>query len=116
MRPTRITYDPDGDVLYVNFGQPSASAGYQLSDQILLRVDAKTQLASGLTIFNYSFHASATAREIPLSGIDEQGTPKALLLNILGSAPVNQFLTVVSQDGRIFAHLLSPTLQQAVAG
>jgi len=115
MRPTHITYDPDGDVLYVNFGQPTASTGYQLSDQILLRVDPKAQTASGLTIFNYSLHASA-AREIPLSGIEEQGEVKALLMNILGSAPVNQFLTIVSRDGGLFATLLSPTLQQAVGG
>jgi uncharacterized protein YuzE len=115
MRPTRITYDPEGDVLYVSFGQPRASTGYQLSDQILLRVDPEEQKASGLTIFNYSQHASA-AREIPLPGIEEQGDVKALLLNILSSTPVNQFLTIVTREGRIFANLLSPSLQQAVGG
>ena len=115
MRPTRITYDPDGDVLYVTFGQAAASTGYQLSDQILLRIDPKAQTASGLTIFNYSLHASA-APEIPLSGIEELGNAKALLLNILGSAPVNQFLTVVRRKEGIFANLLSPSLQQAVGG
>jgi uncharacterized protein YuzE len=115
MRPTRITYDPDGDVLYVTFGPPAASTGYQLSDQILLRVDPKTQTAAGLTIFNYSLHASA-AREIPLPGIEEQGDVKTLLLNILGSAPVNQFLTIVTREGGIFVNLLSPSLRQALAG
>lgn len=115
MRPTRITYDPDGDVLYVTFGQAAASTGYQLSDQILLRIDPKAQTASGLTIFNYSLHASAV-REIPLSGIEELGNAKALLLNILGSAPVNQFFTVVRRKEGIFANLLSPSLQQAVGG
>jgi hypothetical protein len=68
-----------------------------------------------LTIFNYSLHASA-AREIPLPDIEEQRDVKALLLNILGSAPVNQFLTVVTREGGIFANLLSPSLQQAVGG
>lgn len=115
MRPTRITYDPDGDILYVTFGQPTASTGYQLSDQILLRVDPKAQTASGLTIFNYSHHAS-TAREIPLPGIEELVDVKPLLLNILGSAPVNQFLTITAHARRITAKLLSPSLQQAVAG
>jgi uncharacterized protein YuzE len=115
MKPTRITYDPDGDVLYINFGQPAASTGYQLSDQILLRVDPKAQTASGLTIFNYSHHASA-ARELPLPGIEEQLNVKALLLKILGSAPVNQFLTIVTREGGIFANLLSPSLRQALAG
>jgi len=116
MRPTRITYDPDGDVIYITFGQPAVSAGYQLSDQILLRVDPQAQIAAGLTIFNYSLHASA-AREIPLPVIEEQqGDTKALLLKILRSTPLNQFLTIVIRKEGIFANLRSPSLQQAVGG
>ena len=115
MKPTRITHDPDGDILYVSFGQPTASTGYQLSDQILLRVDPETQTASGLTILNYSHHASAS-REIALPGIEEQDDVRPLLLNILGPLPVNQFLTIVAGDRGIAAKLLSPSLQQAVAG
>jgi uncharacterized protein YuzE len=93
MRSVRIAYDPDGDILYLTFGQPVASTGYQLSDQILLRVDSQTQKATGLTIFNYSHHTSVL-REIPMPGIDEDGDIKPLLLNILDSAPANQFLRV----------------------
>ena len=115
MKATRITYDPDGDILYVTFGQPTASTGYQLSDQILLRVDPKSQLASGLTIFNYSHHAVAS-REIPLPGIEEDSDVKPLLLGILGSAPVNQFLGITTGERGISATLLSPSLQAAVAG
>jgi uncharacterized protein YuzE len=115
MRPTRISYDPDGDILYVTFGQPIASTGYQLSDQILLRVDPKTQTASGLTIFNYSHHA-ATAREIPIFQIEEYSDVKPLLLRILGAAPINQFLSVDAGTHGISATLRSPSLQQAVAG
>jgi uncharacterized protein YuzE len=115
MRGTRITYDPDGDVLYVAFGQPAASTGYQLSDQILLRVDPETQLASGLTIFNYSLHASASL-EIPLLGIEDPSDIKPLLLRILGSAPVNQFISVAAGRQGICATLLSPSLQEAVTG
>jgi uncharacterized protein YuzE len=51
MRPIRITYDPEGDILYITFGQPTASTGYELSDQLLLRVDPGTKKATGLTIF-----------------------------------------------------------------
>ena len=115
MRATRITYDPDGDILYVTFGQPAASTGYQLSDQILLRVDPKTQRATGLTVLNYSHHASGS-REIPLPGIEENPDVKPLLLRTLGSAPVNQFLSVTTNDRGISATLLSPSLQEAVAG
>jgi uncharacterized protein YuzE len=115
MRATRITYDPDGDILYVSFGQPAASTGYQLSDQILLRIDPKTQCATGLTILNYSHHAAASP-EIPLPGIEEHPDVKPSLLSILGSAPVNQFLSVTTGDRGISATLLSPSLQEAIAG
>ena len=115
MRATRITYDPDGDILYVTFGQAAASTGYQLSDQILLRVEPKTQRATGLTIFNYSHHAS-TSREIPLPGIEDNPDVKPLLLSILGSAPVNQLLSITTGEEGISATLLSPSLQKAVAG
>ncbi len=96
MKATRITYDPDGDLLYFTFGQPAAFTGYQLSDQILLRVDPKTQLASGLTILNYSHRASAS-REIPLPGVEEHSDVKPLLLRILGSTPVSQFVSVARE-------------------
>ncbi len=115
MKATRITYDPEGDILYVTFGQPAASTGYQLSDQILLRVDPKTQLASGLTILNYSNHASAS-REILLPGVEEYSDVKPLLLHILGSPPVSQFLSITTGKEGIGATLLSPSLQEAVAG
>jgi uncharacterized protein YuzE len=115
MRPVRITYDPDGDILYLTFGQPVASTGYQLSDQILLRVDSQTQKATGLTIFNYSHHTSVL-REIPMPGIDEHADIKPLLLNILDSAPVNQFLRVTPGKQGVSATLLSPSLHEAVAG
>src|SRR3990170_5629891 len=105
MKATRITYDPEGDILYVTFGQPAASTGYQLSDQILLRLDPKTQRATGLTIRNYSHHAAAS-REIPLPGIEEHSDVKPLLLGILGSAPVNQFLSVTTAKLGVSASLL----------
>lgn len=115
MKATRITYDPDGDVLYVTFGQPAASTGYQLSDQILLRVDPKAQSATGLTIFNYSLHATA-AREIPLPGIEEFSDRKPLLLRILGTPPVGQFLCLTTGKAGVSATILSPSLQAAVGG
>ena len=115
MRATRITYDPDGDILYVTFGQPAASTGYQLSDQILLRIDPKTQLATGLTILNYSHHAAAS-QEIPIPGVEEHSDVKPLLLRILRSVPVSQFLTVTTGKQGISATLLSPSIQDAVAG
>ena len=115
IRPTRITYDPDGDVLYVNFGQPTASTGYQLSDQILLRVDPKAETASGLTIFNYSLHASA-AREIPLPADPRTGGRKSVAFEHSWFRACQTISHRRYARGGIFANLLSPSLQQAVGG
>ena len=65
MRPIRITYDPEGDILSLTFGQPTAATGYQLSAQLLLRVNPQTWEAAGLTIFHCSVHAQP-ARAMPL--------------------------------------------------
>ena len=114
MEPVRITYDPDGDILYLTFGQPTAATGYQLSDQILLRVNPKTQSVAGLTICNYSIHAS-TMRKSPLPGIDEDPDVKPTLLRILTTAPVNHFLRIAKRKQGVSATLRSPSLQEAVA-
>ena len=115
MRPIRITYDPEGDILYITFGQPTAATGYQLSDQILLRVDPQTQGVAGLTIFNFAVHAH-TAQEIPLPGIEEDPAVKSRLLQLLTSPPLTHFLRIVEGEQGIKATLLRPSLQEAVVG
>jgi len=114
MKCTCITYDPEGDILYLTFGQPTAATGYQLSDQLLLRVDPQTQQVAGLTIFNFSVHAH-TAREVPLTRIEEDPGIKSFLLRILSSPPVNHFLRVVELERGASAVVLRPSLQEAVA-
>jgi uncharacterized protein YuzE len=115
MQPVRITYDPEGDILYITFGQPTAATGYQLSDQILLRVNPQSQQAAGLTIRNFSVHVQ-TAHEIPLPGLEEDPEVKPSLMTILGSPPVTHFLRVVEGKQGMRAILLSPSLQEAVSG
>ena len=114
MSTIRITYDPDGDILYLTFGQPTAATGYQLSEQILLRVDPQTQNAAGLTIFNYSMHTS-TARKLLLPGLEEAPAVKPVLLHILTTAPVSHFLRLTKGKTGIRITLRSPSLHEAVA-
>lgn len=114
MNPVRITHDPEDDILYLTFGQPTAATGYQLSDQILLRVDPKTQCAAGLTIFNYSIHA-ATARKLPLPGVEEDPAAKPTLLRILTTSPVSHFLRLTRGKQGVNVTLRSPSLREAVA-
>lgn len=112
MRLVRITYDPEGDILHVTFGQPTAATGYQLSDQILLRVDPQTQRAVGMTIFNFSVHVR-THQEIPLPGIDDDPEVKSCLLQILVSPPVAHFLRLAERREGMSAKLLRPSLEEA---
>jgi len=114
MKSTRITYDPEGDILYITFGQPTAATGYQLSDQLLLWVAPQTRQVAGLTIFNFSVHAR-TAKGIPLRGIAEDPQTRSLLLQILASPPVTHFLRIVEHEQGVSAVVLRPSLQEAVA-
>jgi uncharacterized protein YuzE len=114
MRPIRITYDPEGDILYITFGHPTEATGYQLSDQILLRVDPQTQQVAGLTIRNFSVHAH-TAQEIPLLEIEDPAV-KPLLLQLLNSPPVTHFLHIIKGAQGISARLRHPSLEEALVG
>lgn len=114
MKHIRITYDPEGDILYVTFGQPTAATGYQLSDQLLLRLDPRTQEVTGLTIFNFSARAQ-TARKMSLPGIEENPEVRTHLLQILNAPPVTRFLRIAERGQEVSAVVLRPSLQEAVA-
>ena len=115
MKPVRITYDPEGDILYITFGQPTAATGYQLSDQILLRVDPQSQQAAGLTMRNFSVHVHAT-HEIPLPRLEEDPAVTPSLVTIVSSPPVTRFLRAVEGKQGMCAILLSPSLHEALIG
>jgi uncharacterized protein YuzE len=115
MKLVRITYDPEGDILYLAFGQPTTATGYQLSDQLLLRVDPQTQRPVGLTIFNFSVHGEG-GRQLPLPGVEEDAETKPLLLQILATPPIAHFLWVAEEQQGVCAVLLRPSLQEAVVG
>ncbi len=108
MNSVRITYDPEGDTLYIAFGQPRGATGYQISDQILLRLEPDGSAPVGLTIFNFMHHISS-GRGIELSGVDDD------LANLLASKPISQFLQVRSDADKLTAYLREPSLREAVS-
>ncbi len=109
----RITYDPEGDMLFITFGSPTPSTGYQVADHLLLRVHPESRQATGLTILNYSAHARSRS-PIPLSGL-EQGSKAMDVIGILKSAPVNRFVRVAEDQRGAHAVILQPALDEAVA-
>lgn len=115
MKRTRLTYDPEGDILYITFGHPTAATGYQLSDQLLLRVNPETHEVAGLTILNFSVHVQAE-HELPLPGLDEELEVKAWLLQLLNTPPVAHFLGVVEGEHGARVTLRQPSLQEALVG
>ncbi|ETW95119.1 MAG: hypothetical protein ETSY1_31930 [Candidatus Entotheonella factor] len=115
MKSTRLTYDPEGDILYITFGQSTPATGYQLSDQILLRVNPQTQQAAGLMLSNFSIHLQENY-DLPLPGLNEEPETKAHLLHILQTAPVNHFLQLTEDQQDVSARLRHPTLQEALVG
>ena len=114
MNAIRITYDPEGDILYVTFGHPTGATGYQLSDQVLLRVDPQSGRVAGLTVLNYSVHAQS-GNAIAMSGLGEDPEVKSRLMAIIASPPISHFLRTIDSDAGVKAVLLSPSLREAVA-
>ncbi len=108
MNSVRITYDAEGDTLYIAFGNTRPATGYQLSDQILLRMDPKSDTPAGLTIFNFLHHIGSESG-IELGEIEDDVMP------ILSSEPVSRFLEIQSDGDKTTARLLEPSLKESVA-
>ena len=109
MNSVRITYDADGDILYIAFGTPRPATGYQLSDQILLRIDHKDNTPAGLTIFNFLHHVSS-GTEIEIAEIEDD------LMPFLSSEPVSRFLEIQSDGDGTIARLLEPSTPGQLQG
>ena len=62
-------YDKEADVFYLSQGKPSAkSISQEASDDVVLRLDAKTKKIKGFTILNFSsrMHKKNTSIELPI--------------------------------------------------
>ncbi len=108
MDSVRITYDSEGDTLYIAFGKPRGATGYQVSDQILLRLDPHEGTPAGLTVFNFIHHINSE-RGIELSDVDDE------LAAVLASKPLSQFLQLRTDAGRSIIYLREPSLREAVS-
>ena len=47
-----IHYDPEGDILEIRFGKPTASSFEKVYEDVFERVDDKTNEITGYTIYN----------------------------------------------------------------
>jgi uncharacterized protein YuzE len=96
MRDLYFSYDAEGDVLYIAFDKGRKASSVSLNDHIILRFDAQTDKAVGLTLLDFSRLASGE-QVLPLSRLDEfPADLRAKVWAILRSPPVSRYLQIVS--------------------
>ncbi len=94
----KMLYNKEDDVMEIFFGENENATGIELTDHILLRVNAKTARAVSLAIRHFSIHAEQTEfgpRSYPLSNLDELPEDlKKTAIRIISTPPVNFFLGI----------------------
>jgi len=50
----RVSYDPASDVAYFSFGEPKPGISVERDGGIILRIDAETEKAIGVTVLDFS--------------------------------------------------------------
>ena len=94
MRELRFFYDSDGDVLYISFVQGRKGSTVSLNDNIILRFDAQTGEALGLTLLDFSRLVQVSG-SLPLSRLEEFPPElRNLVKKILSRPPVNLYLEI----------------------
>lgn len=65
-----IFYDRRGDVLYISIGSPQEAISREVGDDILIRIDPKTEEVVGFTILNFTERFSDVREErfVPVTG------------------------------------------------
>jgi len=92
----RLAYEQETDILEIFFGENEAATGIELTNQILLRINRQSIRAVSLTIRHFSILAEQTEygpRSYRLDNLEAMPEePREMVLSLLTSAPVNQFL------------------------
>jgi len=93
--PVRLVYDPDADILEIFFGENEPATGIELTDYIILRLNQQTRRAVSLMLLHFSILTEGTEygpRSYPLNQDEVSEDLKELVLHIITSMPVDQFL------------------------
>ena len=94
----RFVYDEEADALELFFGANGPATGIELTDHIILRLDCKTGRALSLMLLHFSILSEQTEygpRSFVLEKLGQLPEDlRELVLRLLTSSPVNQFLKV----------------------
>jgi uncharacterized protein YuzE len=95
-----LTYDEEGDILYISFHPGEKGTGVELNQNILLRFNREEKMALGLTLFNYSVLIQMTEtgpRSFPLTGLaDIPQELRDIVTHIITHPPVNHYLKTLT--------------------
>lgn len=93
-----LTYDEEGDILYLSFQPGEKGTGVELNDHILLRFNREEARPLSLTFFNFSVLVQMTEmgpRSFPLTGLaDISEELQEIVLHLITTSPVNRYLKV----------------------
>jgi uncharacterized protein YuzE len=114
MKTIKLTYDEEGDILYVEFLKGRKASYQSLTDNIVLRFDPQTFEPIGLTLIDYS-------RLVPQGGspphfafdrlTDIPSDRRNSVITILSHPPVNRWLdtfTLPGQPGAVLGSVRQP--------
>ena len=93
-----LTYDDEGDILYLSFHPGEKGTGVELNEHILLRFSSDDARPLSLTFFNFSVLVQMTEmgpRSFPLTGLaDISDELQEVVLHLITTSPVNRYLKV----------------------
>ncbi len=101
-----FSYDQQADVLYIAFDKGRKASSVSLNDNLLLRFDAQTGEAIGLTILDFS-RLMREPETLSLSRLDEfPAELQKLVWKALTHPPISHYLHIISpKDQRPTADL-----------
>ena len=93
-----LTYDHEGDILYLSFHPGEKGTGVELNEHILLRFSSDDARPLSLIFFNFSVLVQMTEmgpRSFPLTGLaDISDELQEVVLHLITTSPVNRYLKV----------------------
>jgi len=97
MQEPTLSYDVEGDIMYVVFRPGEQAMNVHLTEHILLRLQPQTKTAVGLMLLDFSALMQPTEagpRSFPFTELNQlPGDLKETVLELLTSPPVSRFLT-----------------------
>ena len=97
MQEPTLSYDVEGDIMYVVFRPGEQAMNVHLTEHILLRLQPQTKTAVGLMLLDFSALMQPTEagpRSFPFTELNQlPGDLKEMVLELLTSPPVSRFLT-----------------------